>query len=411
MADFLSGLSVGAHKGLADLVTSKRANRQMAREQGRYENQLALQLGSTKSAQRDRDRVFAYQATRDDVRDKQWAKGMGLREDELGLGQDRFTETKRSNQARETLASEAAERQGEQFDERMQHDWELYNLRETTHQDSLAAQIRSEKESSRQFDETTEQKWDIHGENLEQEDARFAAQVNRDATTKQYYTDLIDLQRQRLNPQLSEEERRKIEAEIKRIEAQTGLYEAQTENVGSTSRTTPKPTWMQAGDHAQTFAPEFAERFANRGAAFTFNPVGADVGGRLTREKILPFTESTPFPYDEASGGEPGQPTQVSVMQEMGGEVFERLWRETGDVNLALQRMDTFFDAMLNDEKHGAKLRNYMQHYGPDNAEQELRQYFLKGGLDAIQSIGKRIGTEPPAGTSPSEQIPVAPRF
>ena len=409
MADFLSGISVGAHKGLADLVTSKRANRQMAREQGRYENQLALQLGSAASARRDRDRTFAYQQTRDDVRDKQWAKGMGLREDELDLGQDRFAETKRSNKARETLASETAERQGEQFDERMQHDWELYNLRETTHEDNLAAQIRSEKESSRQSDETTEQKWDIHHENLEQEDARLAAQVNRDATTKQYYTDLIDLQRQRLNPQLSEEERRKIEVEIKRIEAQTGLYEAQTKNVGRNTRTTPKPTWMQAGDHARTFAPEYAKRFADRGRSFTWKPWGSIM--KPGPQMKLPLTESTPFPYDEASGGQPGEPTQVSVVQEMGAEVFERMWRETGEVNLALQRMDTFYDAMLNDEEYGGTLRNYMNHYGPDNAEQELRLYFLKGGLKAAGFDPNKLDELMNSGTSPSEQIPVAPRF
>ena len=415
MADFLSGISVGAHQGLANLVQSKRANRQMARENRRYENDLLYRLGSTAAAQKDRERTFAYQKTRDTVRDQQWADQISIRGDELELSRDRFGESKRATLARETQARTDAASAEARHDEGMQYKWAVHYEDQEQEDARLAEVIASRESAEARHDESMQAKWDMHHEDQEQEDARLSAQVNRDATTKQYYEDSIRLQEKRLNAEPSELERQKIQAEIKRLKAHTGLYEAQAADVGNTRRsTTPPASWIQTRDLATSIATEYAKQFADRGAAFTFNPVGTDLGGRLTREKILPFTESTPLPYDEASGGEPGQPTQVSEIQRMGGEVFERLWRQTDDIDSAFQQLDSTFDAILNDETYGGKVRNYMREYGPENAEQELRRYFLKGGLAASKKIEKMMTTSPDASTpatSPSEQIPIGPRF
>ena len=117
MASILSGISAGAHQGLANLVASKRGNRQMARDQRRYENQLTLQLGAAASEKQDREKMLAYRKTRDAAADDQWAEQMGLRKSELGIREDTLAESKRSNIAGETHASQSLAAQIERDDE------------------------------------------------------------------------------------------------------------------------------------------------------------------------------------------------------------------------------------------------------------------------------------------------------
>lgn len=381
MANVLSGIIAGTKQGITNWVASKRHNRQVARDNRRYENELMFRIGSARAAKAERDRAFAYQQTRDKQRDEQWAA-------EHGLAVDSFAETKRTNLAHEEFRQDAHTEGIRQFNETL----------EERRQATLQANRRHQENLTQRKEEHLDA---VEGQRL----SRLLTQ-KRDTTLENYYNDQIRLKEAALNRPLTDIERRKLESEIAENEARARYYDRQPQS--SKSRTTPQPTWMQAGELSATTGSDLAERFADRGAAFTWNPVGADLGGRLTKEKLLPFMESSPFYYDEASGAAPGQPTQVSEMKRFGAETFNRLWRETGDVNLAMQRMEQAYDAMLLDENWGGKVRNYMRHYGPENAEQELRQYFLQGGLEAVQQL--RLPAPTQTG-SPSEQIQLSPRY
>ena len=414
MANLLSGISAGTHQGLASLVASKRQNRQIAREQRRYEDQMMLQLSNAQAERQYRDKVFAYQKTRDDIGDQQWADTMGIKRKQVSLEADRVAETKRSNLVRETQAAEATRLADEDRDEQIAQTWEQIGQRQIEHEDTLAALLRQEET------EQTRHEAEMAFKTGQQDDLNayrrgtLAAEMSQQKTMRDYYQGLIDVQRDKLNQPMSELEIEKIQAEINRLNAQKALYEAQAENVGKGDTTYKpiRPTWTQGRDLAAEVAGGYAEEFSDRGdGEFTWSFFGKDVHPGFAWEKVWPLFQSKSFPYDEASGGKPGEPTQVSEMQRLGGEAFERLWRQTGDVQLAMQQLDELYDALLKDPNFGEKARNYMSAYGPPNAEQELRQYFLRGGLEAIQRL--RGGTQPTAPTtgSPSENIQLPERY
>lgn len=385
MANFLTGIAKGTHQGLAHLAANKRLERQNKRGQRRYENELLFRVGQAQSEKANREKMLAYQKTRDESADQKWFEGMGFEK-------EKFAETKRTNMAREEDTDLARELNQSQFEATQKFNTSKLNI----------------EVSQRNIERLNQNIMTREGMMQQDRQNTLANQIARDRnqTTADYYSKSLEIQEKRLNQTDSPEERAKILADIDRIKAQTKLYNAQTSAVGTTTRTTPKPTWMQTGELSGSIAKEYARKFADRGRSFTWKPWGKILkpGAQLK----FPLTESTPFPYDEVTGGEPGAPTQVSEMQRYGGEVFNRLLRQTSNVELALQQMDAFYDELLNDEEYGGTVRNYMRQYGPENAEDELRQYFLKGGLDALEELRnpRQQKTQ-----SPSEQIQIGPQF
>ena len=385
MANILSGVSAGAHQGLANLVASKRGNRQMAREQRRYENQLTLQLGAAASEKQDREKMFAYRKTRDSAADDQWAQQIGLAKDRFAetkrSNADNFAETQRSHIANETHASESLAAQIDRDNETAERGWETLNQRTEEFDATQAFREQTAQTQQEQFDEEMQYKWDIHGELLENQDASLAAQVNRDTTMKQYYTDIVDLQRQRLDPTLSDEDKRKIEAEIKRIEAQTGLYNAQTKNAGKTTgRSSPTPTWGQSAEIAKEVAGDLVKEYTDFGHT--------------------PWTGTLPWTDPESKNA---RGTQPEMLNKLGTQTFLNLMRRYGgDPQLAQLQLEQVFDAMLADEDFGDHIKNDIASRHPNSTLsdreklEDARQMFLNAwrtGLANALNPGGTAGT------------------
>ena len=335
--NFLSGISAAAHKGLADIVSNKRANRRESRENRRYQDNMMIRLGEAQQAREHQDKVFAYQQTRDSVRDKQWAEQMGLQEDELQFRKDAHSDDFSFRKERAGVADE-------QYDKDFTFRKERADV--------------ADKQQNRAF-----------GENQRQFDESLAEQVARNKGAAQYRQDMIDLQKrqQALASANTDVERQKIQAEIHRIKAQIEYYKAQAENVGKPTSTGKRtaPTWTQGKEIAKTRAAELAREFT-------------DIG------KWDPFT---PNSYKWSSTDE-NEMTQSRKLTEMGARQAEHLFeRFNGDMDMVRQHLHTLFDEMLISEKFGAHMRRDILREHPDStlSDQEklddARRHFVDGWM------------------------------
>ena len=383
MASILSGISAGAHQGLANLVASKRGNRQMARDQRRYENQLTLQLGAAASEKQDREKMFAYRKTRDAAADDQWAEQMGLRKSELGIREDTLAESKRSNMVRETHASQSLAAQIEQHDETAQLGWETHNQRIDEFDATQAFREETAQTQQEQFDAGMQYKWDTHGELLENQDASLAAQVNRDETLKQYYNESVRIREAELNRPLTDLEKRETEADIQLKKSQAGYYDRRTaESGGGTGRTSPSIPWGQSAEIAKEVAVDLVKEYTDFGHT--------------------PWTGT--LPWDDPSGKNQ-RGTQPEMLNKLGTQTFLNLMRRFGgDPQLAQQQLEQTFDAMLADESFGDHIKNDIisKHPSPTLSDREkledARRMFLtawRTGLANALNPGGTTGTTP----------------
>lgn len=353
MANFLSGVSAGAHQGLASLVSSKRADRAAKRDQRRYEGELMLRLGEAKSTRDYRNKMFAYQKSRDDKRDAEWAALHDLRIDEFEA-----TKTHQEATLAETIA--ARKQQGEQFEAAEAQDaaqFEANLAQELTMHDERMTQSRDEAAAERVFRQGVE----INRRNdaiLDRMDRQ-----NQQRITEDYYKGSLRLQEQKLNQTQDPLERAKIVAEINRIKAQTRYYKAQTDNVGATAGANRgRVTFAQGNDIAVSYAAELAKEYTDE----PWWAVGA-LGKKM--------------PWTDPSGK---KVTQIETLTKFGSQVFAELTRRFGgDTELASLHLPTVFDAMLADEKFGVDLRNDIvsQHTSPELTDREkimnARQMFV----------------------------------
>lgn len=390
MANILTGLSRGTHQGLAHLATSKRAERHAARENRRYENELLFRIGQAKSAKADREKLFAYQKTRDTVADQQWADSMGLRTKQ-------FDETVRSNQAREEDVDLARQLSAEQFDKTHTENVRQFALGHTEdirqHEADIGLRREGILEGKRQFGETMRQRKQEHLDTMMSGTLAHRLAEKRAQTNENYYSDIIRLREQELNQAQTPEERAKIQAEIDRIRAQTDYYKAQTNAVGTGGTRAPvRPSWGQAGDIAATLADELIKEYTDFG--------------------ITPWTGTLPWtdPSEKNARG-----TQPEMLEKLGTQTFLNLMRRfNGDASLAQQHLDSVFDAMLAHEKFGDHFRNDIvsRHPSPTLSDREkiedARQMFLsawRSGL-AKQLSPTTTGTETDTGGIRNMTVP-----
>lgn len=413
MANFLSGISVGAHQGLANLVASKRADRAAKRDQRRYENELFLRLGEIKDTRTARKEALAYRKSRDEIGDKQWADAHGLRVDmfeaDKAYKADTLAETVRSNKAADEDRDADRLQNKEQFDQTL-----AQRIREQTSRDELSR--LGILEGSRQNRETLNFRKQQHLDDME--DRNIGRQLQRESqqTQKDYYDSLIEL---RKNPTTSPEELRKIEAEIKRIDAQTGYYEAQTRAVGTTGSdgiTFPQSR-SATGDFAKTFADSFLQRFTDQGSRWTFPYVERQVGegpisGRLNWP---PLRIDNVLPWENP--GDPSADTQRKRLRSIGGEAFQGLLQEmNGDVEAAANRIPTFFAELLSDPDRREQFVSYLMHTPLNNPRtgqpyteiemlRKAREELLQGAADAYSGMIQKARTSAPAPGTTNDPI------
>lgn len=289
MANLLSGISSAAHQGLANMVTSKRAERQMAREQRRYENELLFRLNSAASAKREREKVFAYQKTRDEIGDQQWAEAMGLRTDQ-------FEETKRSNRAREEDVDLARQLQADQFEKT-----HAENIRQHTEDISLRREGMAQ--SDRHFREGMTQRKQEHLDTLKEGSLARQLTQNRDQATAEHYREIIRLREQELNRPLTDLEKRKIEAEIAETQARTRYYDR-------------RPT--QEGSGTGLYEPTATER----------SNVALNTAKRITQKSYVDSKEKGFWrglnPWDDApwSSTDPNTHTLPDILSQLGADAY-----------------------------------------------------------------------------------------
>lgn len=366
MANFLTGVARGTHQGLASLAASKRLERQTKRENRRYENELLFRVGQAQSAKAHREKMFAYQKTRDEVADNQWADAMGLR-------REAFAETKRSNMAREEDVDLARELGAEQFEKT-----HAENIRQ--HTEDIGLRRQGLLQDQRQFDATIAQRKQEHLDTVQDRNLARQLTQRRDQTQADYYNDIIRLREQELNEAQTPEERAKIQAEINRIKAQTGYYEAQTRAVETGSTRSPlRPSWGQAGDIAASLADELIKEYTDFG--------------------ITPWTGT--LPWTDPTGK---KTTQPEMLQKLGTQTFLGLMRRfNGDAELAEQHLDSVFDAMLAHEEFGNDFRNDIisRHPSPTLSDREKLEDARLMFLDAWrQGLAKQLA---PTTTTPTE--------
>ena len=232
-----------------------------------------------------------------------------------------------------------------------------------------------------------QQKWDIHGELLENQDASLAAQVNRDETTAGYYNNIIRLREEEMNQTDSPEEKAKIQAEIERIKAQTGLYNAQTKNVGrTTGSTSPSITWGQSAEIAKEVAGDLVKEYTDFGHT--------------------PWTGT--LPWDDPSAKN-ARGTQPEMLNKLGTQTFLNLMRRFGgDPQLAQQQLEQTFDAMLADEDFGDHIKNDIvsRHPSPTLSDREkledARQMFLNAWRTGLANA---LGTGGTGGTTNTPSV------
>lgn len=265
MATLLSGISAGAHQGLADLVQSKRAERAERREQRRYENELVFRLKSAASAKREREKMFAYQKTRDEIGDQQWAEAMGLRTDQ-------FEETKRSNLAREGMA-EASLAETVRSNKAREEDVDLDRVESIRqHTEDIGVRREGMLQDQRQFDATLTQRKQEHLDTLKEGSLARQLTQSRDQTQANYYSEIIRLREQELNKAQTPEERAKILAEIEEIKARTRYYDRRP-TTGASGTDLYNPTSTDATSIVEDVASRITERVYkdSEGRGFSLN--------------------------------------------------------------------------------------------------------------------------------------------
>ena len=363
MANFLSGISVGAHQGLANLVANKRAERAAKRDQRRYEGELMLRLGQIKSDRDDRKEALAYRKSRDEAEDRKWFESHGLAVDTLEATKahraDTLAETVRTNKAAEE------DRDLDRAQDQAQHEADLAErVRSRTDRNEIAR--LGILEDSRQAREALTQRKQEAIDTAMDRNVGRQLQREQQRTQADYYDDIIRLREQELNQTQDPLERAKIKAEIERIKAQTGYYQAQTANVGKSDAggiTFPQSR-SATSDFAKTFGESFLERFigGKQGKAWTVPFVQRQVGegefaGRFNLD--WPGRMDVPLPWENP--GDPSADTQQKRLRSIGSEAFQGLLREMdGDINATLNRMPTFFAELLDDPQRRNLFMDYL---------------------------------------------------
>lgn len=404
MATLLSGISAGAHQGLASLVTSKRANRQMAREQRRYEDNMMLQLGSIKAERDYRNKMLAYRKTRDEIGDQQWAQSHGLdvkrTEADIAYKEDSLAATIANNAALNEDRDLAREQAQNQFDATLAENRRQFGEAQEQRRTEFLQDVR-DKNAALAFEK------EKHLDAVKDQGLARKLQAERDETQADYYDRLLDLREQALDTTLSPEERAKIEAEIERIEAQTELYKAQTGALGSgstggltfpQSRTVTKDYSASVGDiifnqftaQGKKWTVPFAERQVNEGSLA--GRLNWDFPGRM--DNVYPWDSPKTYDPNNPSGAATpdGQhtPTQRGVLQDIGGQLMPGLLKELNyDVNAAMLRLPTILTELLSDTDNPERKRfmSYLMH----NQERNPQTGRLYTELEMIEKAKAEI--------------------
>lgn len=354
--NFLSGISVGAHQGLANLVTSKRAARAEKRDQRRYEGELALRLGQMKSEIDYRNKMFAHRVAREKDEDAKWLKKF---ESDENYRTAVLTETARTNKAAEEDRDLDRVQDQEQHAALLTQNLTIHNER----MDMEAARIQQSADAAA-ADRVFKQGQEINRQNEATLD-RIDRQ-NQQRITENYYKDMIRVQEQRLNQEQDPLERAKIIAEINRIKAQTNYYKAQTANVGTSDSggVTFPQSRSATGDFVKTFGDSFLERFigGKQGKAWTVPFVQRQVGeGEFAGRFNLDWPGRMDIPLPWENPGDPSADTQQKRLRSIGSEAFQGLLKEMdGDTNATLNRMPTFFAELLNDPARRRQFMDYL---------------------------------------------------
>ena len=361
-ANFLSGVSVGAHQGLANLVTSKRAERAAKRDQRRYEGELMLRLGQAKSDRDYRNKMFAYQVSRDTVRDRQWAKSHGLQVDMFESDEahraDTLAETVRSNKEAEADRDAARLQDQEQFDASLAE-----SIRSRTDRNELTR--LGILEDSRQTDEALRQRKQEHIDSVKDQSLARQLQSQQQQTQSDYYNDIIRLREQELKRPLTELEKRKIEAEIRLKESQADYYDRRGDGSPGTGGITFPQSISVTEDYSAAYGNTFLDQFTSQGKKFTIPFIQRQVNenwfwGRLNWD--IPFRMDRVLPWDSA---DPNADTQRGRLRSLGAEVFQGLIQQmNGDAQAAANRIPTFFNELMEDTSNPERQKfvSYLMH-------------------------------------------------
>ena len=410
MADFLRGISAGVERGLADLVTSKRAERTAKRDQRRYENALVLQLGQVKSERDYRNKMFAYQKSRDDKRDAEWAQKMGLERDIFEADKKYKAETLAATIAAEDAANEdrdlLRQQQQSQFEATQKQDQEQFDK-------NLAQRIREQTDASERWRQTLLETVRQGNAQLEFDKTKqlhtmrkdnFAAELARNefAATNTYRNRLLDFEEAG-----AAQKSRLTESQIQENLARAGYYNRQ--GTSSSEGITFSQRRTVADDYASTFGKALLEHFTDQGVKWATPFVERQVGegpimGRIGWPKI-----DQVLPWQNP--GDPNADTQEKRMRAIGADAFRGLVQEIGDVQATIELMPGYFTKMIeNNPELYDHFVDYLMHSPMNNPKTgqpyteiemlgKARQAFIEGARAAPATMIQEAEDARKAGT------------